>query len=123
MDRPSYPRKYARPPEEHACCCERRVGIAIRRGAPHEAVAAIWALFSDLEATERRVDPTGRLDQLNLPTQIQNAVESVGILNVLALAGAGAEELLAIPQFGPRSVELVEQALERVGLRLRKKRF
>lgn len=93
------------------------VEMAIRRGNPAEAHAAIDRAFTARDSG--RIDLGGSLHQLGLPSRTVTLIEKHGVRTVLELSGYTAEELRTLPQIGDKTIEEIEAGLEAVGLHLR----
>jgi carbon monoxide dehydrogenase subunit G len=85
---------------------------------PAESEAAETVSAEALPASEQETARTQPLDVLNLPVRSYNALRREGVNTVGDLASKTAEQLLAIDNIGPASVEEIRQKLADHGLAL-----
>ena len=104
-------------PPESIQRCLAQVEIALSRGNPDQAHAAITAVYF---RPGGHVDERSPLAQTELPVRLVNMLEREGILTVAHLCDRTRLELLTIRHLSERGVQIIESTLKDLGFGLRR---
>ena len=108
-------------PQERISRCLRTVELALGRSNLEEAMAAVERAFAPLE-DERDVTAETPLADLGINVRTVNGLEEAGLLTVGDLVKCTREDLQSLPNFGLRTVTVIESVLQRHGFGIKARR-